>query len=140
MDETENVVIPAGDESTKLFNFNETVELEAGKTYEIRFELVNGYPDDCSIENVYHTGANSYDETRRRLTDTDTDVVQYSSLNLDSSPSSCVLGSSLAQSDDMKTGVAAMCKGDLDTRPEIEAGLYRQHSRLNIYSYRVFAL
>ena len=130
MDETENVIIPSGDESTKYFNFNESVTLKASKTYEIRFELVNGYPNGCSINDVSYDGISLGDVSRRRLLS----IVNYNSLNLDASPSSCTLSASLAQSDGMKTGVSALCEeSDLDTTPAIEAGLFQQHARLSVY-------
>eukprot|EP00486_Rosalina_sp_Unknown_P005327 CAMPEP_0201574756 /NCGR_PEP_ID=MMETSP0190_2-20130828/19456_1 /ASSEMBLY_ACC=CAM_ASM_000263 /TAXON_ID=37353 /ORGANISM="Rosalina sp." /LENGTH=784 /DNA_ID=CAMNT_0048003457 /DNA_START=284 /DNA_END=2635 /DNA_ORIENTATION=+ len=133
IDESEYLTIADGDESIKTFYFDETVKLGASKTYEVRFELIKGYPTGCDINNVKYNDLSlseiaSYDSdltVRRRLNE----ILNYHEIIAQANPDSCTLSANLAISDAMKTGVSAMCQTNTQlTRPSIEAGLFQQHA------------
>ena len=117
-----------------MFNFTEPAILTADKEYEIRFELSNGYPDNCGIENIKYENVSLSDvvQSRRRLSG---EAVKYDELMATANPNSCVLSARLAQSDSMKTAVSAMCQeNNFNTKPSIEAGLFQQHARFDFIS------
>eukprot|EP01083_Nonionella_stella_P271622 920473_1 len=116
----------ANSDPSHQMSFESTVSLHPNTSYEIRHDLIGGYPEDCTLEDI------SFGADARRLLytlqDTDTPIIQMNTiLNAQGTPNACLLGSHLALSDEMQRGVSAMC-GDTEQVSVIEEGLFRQHA------------
>eukprot|EP01084_Bolivina_argentea_P067096 122282_1 len=114
---TESISMSKNDDPLHEFYFESTVKLLPGTLYQIHFELVNDYPKHCDFNNL------QFSTSRRRMADDDDELPVIHTAN------GCYLGLSLAKSEAMRAGAAAMCNDGLgySIKNEIEEGLFRQH-------------
>eukprot|EP01084_Bolivina_argentea_P284158 486900_1 len=117
---TDNVQISSRDQRPlpRIFYFGKYIWLTPATEYQVRHELIDGYPTGCNFDNVQFG-------TKRRL---QSQITINADVFAQATPNACQIGAQVGISPEMRNGVSNMCNDKLNTRIDIQQGLFRQHN------------